>query len=208
MTMLALSRFAFRPARRSAFRAMFGAVVVGFALAVGCGGAGQSDLLSGGDSGATQDGASRDSARDSATNDVGVKDAAMETAPPPDQGVNCPGQGFCMVPGQVCCLDTSTGNSTFSCTSSDGDASNPCMALSIPCDDAADCAAAGSPGDVCCVTASGNDTAGDVSCRSPADCSTQGHARVCNPSGPADQCPMGKTCKPSTKTLPGFYLCL
>jgi hypothetical protein len=194
---------------RSVLRATCGAVVVGFALAAGCGGAGQSDLLSGGDGGSMQDVGTHDTGlHDSQSNDVGVKDVAMEVAPPDDQGVNCPGQGFCMIPAQVCCLDTSMGNATFSCTSSDGDAATPCMALSIPCDDATDCAKAGSPGDVCCVTANAGDTAGDVSCRAPGDCDTQGHARVCNPAGPASQCPNGKTCRPSTKTLPGFYLCL
>ncbi len=189
-------------------------VALALALAAACGGAGQSDLLTG-DGGGGSDAAGDNRVPDSGHGDGMTKDAAGETAPPQDDGVNCPGQGFCKVPSQVCCLDTSTGSAMFSCTSSDGDAGGgddggggACMALSIPCDDATDCATAGSPGDVCCVTPGPNDVADLVVCTTPAMCDTQGHARVCNPQGPADQCPTGKTCRASSKTLPGFYLCL
>jgi hypothetical protein len=183
------------------------------AVAAGCGGASQSDLLTS-DGGGGADAAVDNRVPDSGKNDVTIKDVATEM-PPPDQGVDCPGQGFCMVPSQVCCLDTSTGSAMFSCTSADGDAGTGddggvavCMALSIPCDDATDCATAGMAGDVCCVTAGANDTAASVMCTSTATCDMQGHARVCNPNGPADQCPNGKTCRMSTKTLPGYNLCL
>jgi hypothetical protein len=183
-------------------------LAVGFAVAVGCGGANGSDLLTGDGGGGSS---SSGSGHDSGGGD-GSKDATSENPVTMDMGVNCPGQGFCMVPAQVCCLDTSGGGSQFSCTSSDAgggdDASGGCAALSIPCDDATDCAAAGSPGDVCCVTAGSNDAASEVACVAPDQCSSQGHARVCNPMGPPDQCPNGKTCRASTKTLPGFYLCL
>ena len=196
----------------SAFQKTRTSILFAVAIAAGCGGASQSDLLTG-DGGGGSDAAVDNRVPDSGHADGMTKDVATEMAPPPDQGVECPGQGFCMVPSQVCCLDMSTGSSTFSCTSSDADAGGDdggatCMALSIPCDDATDCATAGSPGDVCCVTPGANDVADLVACVPPAMCDTQGHARVCNPAGPADQCPMGKTCRMSTKTLPGFNLCL
>ncbi len=77
----------------------------------------------------------------------------------------------------------------------------------MPCDDAADCAAEGSPaGYVCCVTEDPNTgLAASVGCVAPADCTTgNGQTVMCDD---GDPCPANETCGTSTTTIPGYKIC-
>jgi hypothetical protein len=159
-----------------------------------CGGAAPSDLLD-------------DAAAPAATADAGTGphdsgsstvDARADGQGGSSQGVHCPNAGDCPVPGQVCCK-TAQGDSCV--------ATGTCPGLSIPCDDTADCEAAGMAGTVCCLVNGANGLASSVQCLSPNDCQpSTGRTRLCNPAV-SDSCPSGQSCLPSQQSLPGFDIC-
>jgi hypothetical protein len=157
-----------------------------------CGGAAPSDLLD-------ADAAVSSSAdAGSGSRDSGPTADARPDATAGDPGVRCPSAGSCEVPDQVCCK-SAQGDSCVGAGS--------CPALSIPCDDTADCEAAGMTGKVCCLVNGPDGIASSVQCLSPNDCQpSQGRTTLCNPQAAAS-CPSGQTCLPSEKSLPGFDIC-
>jgi hypothetical protein len=145
-------------------------------------------------------------------------DTRPDSAPPPVdapaagdvQCSNMPTGGTTCTGGQHCCITTSaSGTRNYGCMT----VSFPgmCTGVDLACDNTADCA--GSPGTVCCGTLTNMPGAMSTlvsasSCQAANTC-TQTNNRIilCNPSQP-NVCPMGRTCKQSTGTLPGYYLCL
>jgi hypothetical protein len=194
----------------------------GFAV-VSCTGADESDFFGspsapGVDSGATEDDGS------TATDDGGAasdgaparKDGGGSNAdsgpPKPDAGVIDAGEARtigctldaglrCAVGTETCCRSLGP---AFACTASAGCAA--VAQLSVPCDDALDCAALGHPNELCCATTVSN-VVRDVACRKAVDCTLTANRRnLCDPSA-TDPCPNGGTCKLSTQTMPGFWIC-
>ena len=171
---------------------------VGFVvvLAASCGGAKETDLFgAGSDAGVSSDGGSVDGAQAA---DAGrPKDSGQ---PSGDPGVHCE-SADCPVPSQACCRREVGPGFSFACTAA-GNCSGSGTTLEITCDDAHDCAG----GNVCCVSASQQNTATEVVCRSLGECQQQGRAVVCDPNAP-NPCPSGKNCQPSQQTLPGYNIC-
>jgi len=159
-----------------------------------CGGAAPSDLLE------ADAAAPPKTAADAGTesHDSGSTVDARPDAQGGDPGVHCPNAGYCHVPGQVCCK-TDQGDA---CT-----ATGSCPGLSIPCDDTADCEAAGMAGKVCCLVNGSTGMASSVQCLSRNDCQpSMGRTLLCNPMV-AGTCPSGQACLPSQQSLPGFDIC-
>ena len=136
----------------------------------------------------------------------------VDSAPPPDPGVACSDAvgGYCSVPDESCCI-LGIGTSTMpvgTCTQS-----GQCFdGVEVPCDNARECNEI-DPGqnEVCCGTTTARNGVAEVSsvaCTDPADCTTDNSGVIlCDPND-ATACPTGTTCKKSTETLPGYYLCL
>jgi len=163
-----------------------------------------------GDAGVGRDAGSReagDDDRDGATNDASDDDASAHDAGPLAV-VDCPSaaaasttSATCDVGQAVCC---SEGNGDFACTSA-----SSCLApaVAVPCDESTDCAALGQTGDVCCLQLGSNGKGTAVGCIADTSCTTAKNRRVmCDPTA-ATPCPTGQTCKLSTITFPGFYVC-
>lgn len=163
---------------------LFAAVV-----SVACSGAEMSSLLSG-EGGVQVDASSR---TDAHPHDSGSLDGA-DGAP----GVPC-GTSECTLVSQTCCRK----HDKLECT-----AATACHGLSIPCANAADCAAGGYPGDVCCGEFDKADLVVQVGCVSPGDCRYSDYRVVLCSKSAADACPGGETCETSSVTLPGFDLCI
>jgi hypothetical protein len=106
----------------------------------------------------------------------------------------------CGVGAEVCCRSAGT---LLACTGSGG--CTGITQLAIPCDDALDCTALGHPNELCCATIQSNGVR-EVACRKAADCDVSTRRNLCDPMA-ADPCPIGGTCKLSTQTMPGFWLC-
>jgi len=157
----------------------------------------------GGGDGATTTDAAR---REASTLDVDVRDGAAPDSGPP-RTLNCssvPGAVDCSVGSQVCCKQ---GGATTSYACENGTTCSTSGAVPIPCDDTADCAALGHVGDLCCLTTSSTGRVTEVTCRSQVDCDMNvGRRGLCDPRA-TDPCPAGGSCKLSTVTLPGFYVC-
>ena len=82
--------------------------------------------------------------------------------------------------------------------------------MPFTCSNTENCVAQGLAGTVCCASliSSGNGSvAYDVSCQPKATC-TSGNSKtiVCNPNGP-NLCPVNRSCKLSSQTLPDYYIC-
>lgn len=158
-------------------------VSVGSVL-LGCGGASSSQLLNpfdgegGGGSDASSEGA-----------------AAVHGGA--DLGVKCGPGTPCTVPAEVCCR---YGNGAV-------DACLPTLlclgGLSIPCDDSSDCAAAGHPGQVCCLMANAQGGPTSVQCEDPSAC---GGTQLCNVAT-GDACPNNTSCRPGQQALQGYDTC-
>lgn len=135
-----------------------------------------------------------------------------DSGPPPaqDPGVKC-GSGDCSVPSEACCRRQVNGNFSYMCLPTGTCQGLNTPSLEIPCDDSTDCATAGSPGQVCCVTIGGGpgggNAASEVVCRDPSEC-TQQQSRTPACENDAGVCPQGTTCRTSSQTLPGYRLCL
>jgi hypothetical protein len=163
---------------------------VSFVLCSACSGAAPSDLLG---PGASLDGGGGNEA--SSSNEGGGHEGGGEAGV--DPGINCPGIGTCYVPAQVCCK----GDTSFVCAPAGG-----CGGISIPCDDTADCTAAGHAGTVCCLTGATTGVPPSVACMPPSACvGSQGRTPICDPNVPT--CPTGQSCQLSQTTLPGFNIC-
>jgi hypothetical protein len=164
--------------------------------AASCSGTPSSPLLDGDGS------VSHADAGSDAAKDTGHPEAAppLDVAPPP--GVQC-GEAVCTLGSQTCCREGTAAPYTLQCT-----AASACTGLSIPCADAADCAAGGHPGDVCCGHFDKSDIVDQVGCVDPSGCRyVDSRVILCDPSAP-DACPGGEMCETSSLTLRGFNLCL
>jgi hypothetical protein len=144
-------------------------------------------------------------------------DTRPDTTPPPldapatsdVQCSNSPTGGTTCSGGQHCCITTSAGGGrNYACQSVILPVT--CTGVDLACDATSDCA--GMPGTVCCGTL--NNAMGTTSLVAASSCvaasqCTQMNNRIilCNPSQP-NVCPAGRTCKQSSGTLPGYYLCL
>ena len=130
---------------------------------------------------------------------------------PPDPGVQCGGATttYCAVPDESCCIEgLGTTTAPFgTCTQAGG-----CFqGVEVPCDNAAECDEIDpGQGEVCCgMTMSRNNVAvvSSVSCMAQTDCTDSSGVVLCDPND-STSCPTGTTCRKSTETLPGYYLCL
>jgi hypothetical protein len=166
-------------------------------LLAACGGAKETDLFGApsSDGGGASDAASSDGSQ--GADGAHPRDSGQ---PVGDLGVHCE-NAECPVPAQVCCRREVGPGYSFACTAA-GQCNGGGNTLEIACDDAHDCTG----GQVCCVSASQQNTATEVLCRTVADCQQQGRAVVCDPSA-ATPCPSGKSCQPSQQTLPGYNIC-
>jgi hypothetical protein len=185
-------------------------LAVGVAIAPACGGSSGGDdplfLQSSaeGGSSASQDGAVGEPSSDGASSDGrGPTDGrAQPDAPPSDPGVLC-GTSQCVVGKQECCRTEEGQTVTFDCVTR-----GSCVLsnqLAIPCDDASDCAALGSPGALCCALAD-KGAVSQVACTAAANCPlSAGDYVFCDPSA-ANPCPNGGVCRSSASpTIPYSY---
>jgi hypothetical protein len=127
---------------------------------------------------------------------------------PPDPGVQCsdaPG-GHCAVPNESCCVQGLGGATTTVGTC--GQSGGCFQGVEVPCDNAVECDEIDpGQGEVCCATTDENGVATQVQCAAPTDCMDTTTVVVCDPTD-STACPAGTTCRQSTRTLPGYYLCL
>jgi hypothetical protein len=116
----------------------------------------------------------------------------------PVLGVQC-GSQTCLPGVEVCCF-------TFDAGPQGCATSCPSGQLALPCDDTADCVAAGHAGTLCCIAIgpSPDFHAQSVACRS--SCSSQGQTPMCDPSVPST-CTSPDTCRVSTSNVPGYFVC-
>jgi hypothetical protein len=189
----------------------------------GCTGAEDTDLFGaspdrGEDSGAEEDGAANADGGDptpdgdggtskkdggGTTTDSGTTDpdtGTTDAGKPRTIGCTADAGKTCSVGNQVCCRSA---GAVLACTANAG-----CTAVAqvpVPCDDALDCTAMGHPNELCCATIDANAVSA-VACRTQADCSQTNQRNLCDPAA-ADPCPLGGTCRMSTQTMPGFWLC-
>jgi hypothetical protein len=208
-------------AQRTPFALAAAATATLLAVAASCGGAKNNDLF-GGAPGAGGSDAGRTDATvfadggpgpsgDGSTSfdapfDAPKRDAGRDADT--DPGIRCGSSTnptFCAVGSQVCCRSGGPGQETFACVSSAG--CNAVNQMPIPCSDDADCAALGDKGKVCCGTVDPfTNRTTEVSCKSSGDCSPANDGYIlCDPRAP--NCVHGGTCRLSSQTLPGFYLC-
>jgi hypothetical protein len=164
--------------------------VASILIVVACGGADHSDLL------------------DPRASEAGSASAAMDAAgavgATTDTGVKCGMSGVCSVPTEVCCRPNRNGGpASDGCTKA-----GACAGLEIPCDDAADCAAAGQPGFVCCLAADSLGRAASIQCTEPGSCGgiLVSGAPLCD-RAVGGSCPDGTSCLPSQQTLRGYDIC-
>jgi hypothetical protein len=137
-----------------------------------------------------------------------------DTAPPPvdsappDPGVMCADapNGSCTVPAESCCVEGlgTTTQPVGTCMQ----AGECFQGVEVPCDNAAECDEIDpGQGEVCCGTVDGNSIVSQVQCSAPGDCADSSNIILCDPNE-STSCPTGTTCRQSTRTLPGYYLCL
>ena len=147
--------------RRLVSWSIAGFVALGMA-AVACGGATSTDLLDSpsGDGGAASSGStssgssgstsSSSSGSTSSSSSGSTSSSSSSSSSGGDAGptakIKC-GSSFCTPGTQVCCRKPGLPNE-YNCTAPN--ACNSAGSLTIPCDDATDCSAAGQPGTVCC----------------------------------------------------------
>jgi hypothetical protein len=123
-----------------------------------------------------------------------ITNVSVSCAASIDPGILC-GAVYCNpAAGQMCCVTGGVGTCTTSCS---GAANTP-----YRCDDQADCAAAGSPTDVCCGTLSGS-TVTNISCAKPSLC-TSPKVVYCDP-GALNPCAIGSCVAAAEPT--GYYWC-
>ncbi len=112
----------------------------------------------------------------------------------PVRTIEC-GTADCVVGSQVCCRLGIGDATTFECRAPGACSGLLPPTLSIPCDDADDCTALGTPG-VCCVEASNpiqnNLSVSNVSCKTIQNCAPAfSHTVACDPNAPtATACPL------------------
>ena len=135
----------------------------------------------------------------------GSQDGGSDPGSVGSVGVKCEGVpgGSCSLPAEICCRkDEGGGYYLYSCTAPGACDVGVGGALEIPCDDARGCGAY-----VCCATYEQRTTT-DIACRPVGECKPQ-NARtiVCDPRS-ASACPNGGSCRLSTFTLPGYFICM
>ncbi|MBL8608675.1 MAG: hypothetical protein JNL38_15220 [Myxococcales bacterium] len=179
----------------------------------GASGGASSGATSSGTSGATSSGSSSSGASSSGASSSGASSSASSSgASSGDAGtpakIKC-GATSCKPGVEICCRKPGIPNPEYGCTAPN--ACNGTNALAIPCDDAADCAAAGQTGTVCCArTISAIDSrVNKITCEKPSNCVGDQSAIVCDPSLPSTgQCAATLSCKASVVSLPDYNLCL
>jgi hypothetical protein len=208
------------------FLVLSGLVVCGGVAAAGCNGAEDSGLFGtpsgtsdGEDSGAVEEEDGSTAAGDGSTARDGGTTKKDGVGPTEDSGnpssdggptvdaavgrtIGCTldAGNKCAVGNEVCCRSA---GALLGCTGSG--ACTGITQLAIPCDDALDCNALGHPNELCCATIQSNGVK-EVACRKPAECDVSNRRNLCDPNA-ADPCPIGGSCKLSTQTMPGFWLC-
>jgi len=115
-----------------------------------------------------------------------------------DRGIAC-GPQTCAPGSQVCCYSFDAGPLT--CASS-----CPSDQLALPCDDTADCVAAGHPSSVCCATLGPAPEVHATKVVCTSSCPTKGATPLCDPLD-RNICPSGDSCQPSTLNVPGYHVC-
>ena len=141
--------------------------------------------------------------------EASLPDAAPPSEPP---GIRC-GSATCDPATNVCCRIPGGTTDVFACLSAIA-----CGAvigsLTIPCDDAVDCAGSsptnGTPGSgnqVCCVTLNAQTgRAEGIACTPAQSCTSTLQTNMCASNAP-DACPNGGTCQISQTTIPGYDIC-
>jgi hypothetical protein len=172
-------------------------MVAGVSGTAACGGAGQSDLFTE-PSGTTSEGGLGDGGQHVAEGSGGAPDTGAPTGK-----LTC-GTGECTPGTEVCCRTGVAAPFDYECSVD----ACPSGALSIPCDNTAQCTVLGSPEDVCCGTYGADSKINQISCLPASECTTTSdRTSLCNKNA-QDPCPTGETCKTSTLTLPGYDLCI
>ena len=132
-------------------------------------------------------------------NDVVVVDVAPDV---PNSPLVC-GDASCNALVQACCRTgspTQVDAQAFACVAADAS----CAGLKVTCDDNANCAAQGHPGEECCaVLPEGGTIATSTSCMKASSCNG---GDMCQP-GDDENCTGDASCKPSVQTVVGWLIC-
>jgi len=132
-----------------------------------------------------------------ARDDDAGKDAGPST---PTSGIAC-GSETCVPGATVCCyaFDAGPVGCATSCAPSQ---------LALPCDDTADCTAAGHAGNFCCITIGPSPDFRATSAQCAATCpATGGTTPFCDNHDNLHTCPKGTSCQVSTLNVPGYHVC-
>ena len=192
-------------------------VTVAFAAAVGsigCGGATASNLF---DPPPSAD-AGPDVTVQDAAQDV-RKDVTPDAPPPPSPVIACgppldnPQNKCDASKKEFCCRRGDAQPFKYGCET-DPTACQDFNDVPIQCSSTQTCIGVGLIGSVCCGTLVASGVGGSVitntTCTAPASCvsgGSLGKAILCDPGQP-NNCPNGGTCKLSSQTMPGDYLCI
>ena len=190
-------------------------------LVASCGGAADTDLLGtppdGNGDAAADVTTPKDAARDNNVPDAMPPppvDAAPDVLPPPTSAIACGGAvnppKKCDAVTELCCRTGVSSAYVYGCIADPKDCLNS-GDVPFTCSNDQNCVAQGLVGNVCCASIIGNGNGGtvayDVSCAPKASC-YGGNQKliVCNPQAPTP-CPNGGSCKLSSQTLNGYYIC-
>lgn len=135
----------------------------------------------------------------------GASDAIVDV-PKPFSPLRC-GSATCNALGQVCCRTGAGGDAgyAYKCID-DAGACTGNLPVVVACDRAANCAAQGKPGEICCANAYSS-PATKVSCAAPSFCPTNTFTIVCGPGDDEICVGNGLACLSSTVTIVGWDIC-
>lgn len=138
--------------------------------------------------------------------DAGDGGDATVDAPKPFSPLAC-GSATCNAVGEVCCRTGTGGDAgyTYKCLA-DAGACTGTAPLTVSCDRAANCAAQGKVGEICCANAY-QTAATKVSCSAPSFCPTSTFTIVCGPGDDEICASVALTCQTSTVTAVGWTIC-
>ena len=134
-----------------------------------------------------------------------ASDATVD-APKPFSPLAC-GSATCNAVGEVCCRTGTGGDAgyVYKCLA-DASACTGTAPLTVSCDRAANCAAQGKVGEICCANAY-QTAATKVSCSAPSFCPTNTFTIVCGPGDDEVCASVALTCQTSTVTAVGWTIC-
>lgn len=146
-----------------------------------------------------------------ATPDVVAPDVGPDVAPDapkPFSPLSC-GSATCNAVTQECCR-TGYGDDAspyaYGCVS-DAGACKSASAILVGCDRAANCAAQGKPGHICCANVVVGDLATAVTCLAPSACGADAGTIVCGPGDDELCATQAFTCLASNYTIVGWNIC-